>query len=58
MLRVINRAYRLVRCMIPVAGMCNFVSYVRYVTEVEIRIVGQHTNKFHSIWDKRGAAIY
>ena len=65
MIRAINRAYWLIRCMIPVACMCYFAFYVRYVTEVEIRflcltvsaagfneqfgVVGKHMNKFHSV---------
>ena len=65
MIRAINRAYWLIQCMIPVACMCYFVPYVRYVTEVEIcflrlavsaagsdeqfGVVGKHTNKFHSV---------
>jgi hypothetical protein len=39
MLRVINRAYWLIRCMIPLVCMCYFVFYVRYVTEVKIRFL-------------------
>ena len=65
MIRAINRAYWLIRCMIPVACMCYFVSYVRYVTEVEFvsfvlpserlvlmkqfGVVGQYANKFRSV---------
>ena len=62
---MINRADRIIRCIIPVACMCYFVSYVRYVTKIEIRflrlpvraggfneqfgVVWQYTNKFHSV---------
>ena len=62
---MINQAYWIIRCIIPVACMCYFSSNFRYRTEVEIRflylpvgaacsyeqfsVVWQHTNKFHSV---------
>jgi len=70
----VNRAYRIIRCIVPVACMRYFVSYVRHLTEVEIRflylpvraagsyeqfsVVGQHPNKFQSVRGEYGATIY
>ena len=71
---MINRAYRIIRCIVPGACMCYFVSYVRHLTKVEIRflylpvravcsyeqfsVVWQHPNKFHSVLGECGATIY
>jgi hypothetical protein len=44
---------------LPRLKFASFVFAVRAAGFYEqFDIVGQHTNKFHSIWDKRGAAIY
>jgi hypothetical protein len=62
------------RHVIPIACICYFASNVRNVTKIiicfrrlpistaclyeQFGIIGQHTNKFHSVWGKRGAPIY